>query len=285
MTKLTGILFPDVNHYHPVKDWNAVAATGIPAIGIKVGGDDPDRTYPGHLEGAEKKGLIVIGYWIAVNRDGRQHADDFIDAFAPKEGRIPALDLEHPGDMTPSQREAFRDRIKEVWGRPPLLYANDGVELAGCPKWTSRYRDQVAEDRPLLWQFADGEVGPEPHKWPGIGLCDMNKLIGSLDELEQLAGGGFLMSLNKEQQQEIFDYIHGIVARVGDGDARAASVEVGRNHNFTIGIRMRQNGEKRPDAGAYRQSGWDFADKLLGTSAGAPGSRAPVIPSEPPPAP
>jgi lysozyme len=270
MTKLTGILFPDVNHFHPVKNWNTVAATGIPAIGMKVGGDAHDATYPGHLEGAEKRGLIVIGYWMAANKDGRQHADDFISAFPPKEGRIPALDLEHPGDMTPSEREAFRDRMKEVWGRAPLLYANDGVELAGCPKWTSRYRDQPPEDRPLLWQFADGKVGPEPHKWPGIGLCDMTQLIGSLDEMEQLAGGGFLMALNKEQQQEIFDYIHGIVRRVGDGDAGAAALEVGRNHNFTLGIRMRQNGEKRPEAGANRQQGWDFADKLLGAEDGAP---------------
>lgn len=39
-----------------------------------------------------------------------------------------------------------------------------------------------------LWQYTDGNVGPEPPTVPGIGACDRDKFNGDLDRLKALWG-------------------------------------------------------------------------------------------------
>lgn len=37
-----------------------------------------------------------------------------------------------------------------------------------------------------LWQYTDGNAGPQPHAVPGIGRCDRDKLDGMIDGMKKL---------------------------------------------------------------------------------------------------
>ena len=63
--------------------------------------------------------------------------------------------------------------------------------LANCPLWYSRYRDspigipsQVWPSY-TLWQYTDGNDGPDPKTVDGIGRCDRNIFKGSVDDLKK----------------------------------------------------------------------------------------------------
>ncbi len=39
-----------------------------------------------------------------------------------------------------------------------------------------------------MWQYTDGNVGPQPHSIAGIGNCDRDQFNGTVEELKQLWG-------------------------------------------------------------------------------------------------
>ena len=43
---------------------------------------------------------------------------------------------------------------------------------------------------PVAFPFSDGVSGPEPHDFPGIGVCDVDMLVCTVAELAALAGLG-----------------------------------------------------------------------------------------------
>jgi lysozyme len=39
-----------------------------------------------------------------------------------------------------------------------------------------------------MWQYTDGNNGPEPHSVNGVGACDRDKFNGDIDQLLRLWG-------------------------------------------------------------------------------------------------
>jgi putative peptidoglycan binding protein/glycosyl hydrolase family 25 len=198
------VLFPDVSKFRLVHDWDAVAAHG-PAVGLKACGfTGEDPTFRSNLSEAEKRGLIVLAYAFGfANQPGAAQADALMNLCRKQPGRILVLDFEHNegggGDMTAEQAQVFVQRVHDRTGSFPLLYsletkARPGV-LARCPRWVARYGPQPAVPAGIgpggmvAHQFTDGKV-PAPRSFPGIGSCDINRLLVPLAALDQLAGIG-----------------------------------------------------------------------------------------------
>lgn len=219
----TGLLFPDISKWQPDEeiDWAALDAASNGVIVMKViqGSEDwdVDPEFHKHLEQAESRGMIVIGYAFGTRASGAAQADAVLRHFPAEPGRAVMLDWEPDPDgveMTESQAIDFVNRIKEVTGRYPILYSTawkprPGV-LAECPRYYARWycygRDSsepcdgpqsppsvydVAERAPEgaeVWQFTNGLLGPLPNRFPGIGNSDVNMLMVTYDELRSWAG-------------------------------------------------------------------------------------------------
>jgi len=93
----------------------------------------------------------------------------------------------------------FVELVKEQSGNYPILCSGSvakrelgsGVDpvLKNCAFWVIQYADHPS-DIPLtfgktfaLWQYTNGEVGPEPHEAPGIGPCFRDRFNGEEREL------------------------------------------------------------------------------------------------------
>jgi lysozyme len=107
--------------------------------------------------------------------------------------------------MTLDQAREFVAHISTVIGRFPGLYSGHLIKeqlgnvltpdpvLSQCFLWIAQY-SQVPANIPrtwptwTLWQYTDGNAGPQPHSVPGIGDCDRDKFNGSLGNLKKLWG-------------------------------------------------------------------------------------------------
>jgi len=111
-------------------------------------------------------------------------------------------------NMTLDQANHFVELIHEKAGRWPVVYgggllrasvehATSAIPLARCPLWYARYRNTPKElpthvwpatkEWPAsyaLWQYTDGEDGPEPHGISGQGY-DRDTFYGTEDELKE----------------------------------------------------------------------------------------------------
>ena len=122
----------------------------------------------------------------------------------------PFLDTVHPGptdllvlDFEPNPREntmrlveaeEFVARVQEHTGRFPGVYSGQAFIRAQLGNrtdtvlkngllWIARSSAQLPQVPPAfptftLWQYTDGSAGPQPHRVPGIGRCDRDKLNG-----------------------------------------------------------------------------------------------------------
>lgn len=83
------------------------------------------------------------------------------------------------------------NRVQERTNRLPLIcggaYFLKGFAtpiLTECPLWKIRWSKlPKGWNKWVLWQYTNGQMGPEPHSVRGIGPCDRNKFNGTLEEL------------------------------------------------------------------------------------------------------
>jgi lysozyme len=190
--------FVDVSHYHPVISFAAYAqASGASALAFKVTeGSHLDPTANDHLAGAEKYGLVSIGY-----EYGLVNVNTFLQCFPPAPGSIPVLDFEG-ASISVAGAEAWIRTVKDAYGRYPWFYGHSewlsqgaptGTEVQNCRYWGARYGGPLevpaGVGAPVAFQFTDGRFGPQPHMFPGVaGNCDINMLIVEPAELRALAG-------------------------------------------------------------------------------------------------
>src|SRR5450432_1059230 len=190
--------FVDASHYHPVIDFARYSqASSAGALAFKVTeGSHLDPTVNDHLAGAERYGLICIGY-----EYGLVNVNTFLSSFPPALGRIPVLDFEG-ASISVAGSEAWIRLVKAAFGRYPWFYGhsewiNQGAptdtEVQNCPYWGARYGGPLevppGVGKPVAFQFTDGSFGPQPHTFPGVaGNCDINMLIAEPAELKILAG-------------------------------------------------------------------------------------------------
>ena len=195
----------DISHYQSHIDFNKVKADGIVAIIHKAteGQTYKDKEYHDKKAAAKAKGFLWGAYHFSSGESVTNQVKHFLDFAQPEDDELIALDFEPSSsgpNMTLDQAHRFVEMIKTELGRYPLIYGGsmlrDAVRhksdtiLANCPLWYARYASspvdiptQIWINGATLWQYTDGNAGPDPHKVDGIGSCDRNIFNGTEAEL------------------------------------------------------------------------------------------------------
>lgn len=144
-------------------------------------------------------------YHFATGSDAVAQADHFLEVVAPDEQTLTVLDFEkneQGTSMTLDGARAFVNRINDQVGRFPGLYGGAYLKqllgkkqdpvLAQCWLWLSQYGPTPVVPANwqsfTMWQYTDGQVGPEPHTVKGVGPCDRDQFNGDMDGLKALWG-------------------------------------------------------------------------------------------------
>lgn len=201
----------DLSHYNNVSDFNAVKAGGIVGVIYKAtqGLAYTDPTYQNSRSQALAAGLMWGAYHFGNANDGTAQADYFLSVVNPGPTDLLVLDFEQnysqgqpASSMTIAQAEQFVTRVQSVTGRYPGFYSGSYIKellgnktnatLANCWFWLAQYSSTavVPPNWPTwtMWQYTDGNTGPEPHSVSGVGNCDRDKFNGSIENLKKLWG-------------------------------------------------------------------------------------------------
>jgi len=195
----------DLYHGNSI-DLPAAQAGGIKAVIHKAteGGSFMDHLYHQRRIAAKNLGLLWGAYHFSTGESVADQVHYFLAYAKPEEDELIALDWEPSNgpDMTLAQAREFVQMIKNETGRWPVLYAGHLLRenlqhitddiLCNCPLWYARYASAPIGipthiwPNYTLWQYTDGNVGPEPHATPGAHSgVDRNIFPGSAEELSQ----------------------------------------------------------------------------------------------------
>lgn len=220
-TQPPGAHGPDVNGWHPVKDWGALAASGATIFGAKAteGNRTTDKTFARHRDGVRDWPFaLAVYYHFARAGNPREQARRFCDVVGTMEANErmcvdfegkEAKDLVCGPDAAANLRwlGEFLDVLIDVApGRRPLIYTSGRVwSLIGDPAWeygaavdlwAPRYSDGVKQPKLpspwrargwTIWQWTDGTI--LPNAYPGVGPCDSNVFAGDEAALRRYATG------------------------------------------------------------------------------------------------
>ena len=198
----------DISHHNGIVDLAKAKADGIVGVIQKAtqGTTMVDKMYEQNRQKAVSAGLLWGAYHFGMLADGAAQADFFLSKANADNQTLLVLDYEPNANstMTLDQARAFVTRIKEVTGRLPGFYSGSLIKeqlggkppdplLSQCFLWLAQY-GPAPKNIPAtwstwtLWQYTDGNIGPEPHSVDGIGNCDRDQFNGSLEQLQQLWG-------------------------------------------------------------------------------------------------
>ncbi len=192
----------DIYHGNSV-DFQAVKAAGIVAVIHKAtqGTSVRDSKYHARRKEAKDLGLLWGAYHFSTGASVTEQVENFLNYARPEADELISLDWEPSDgpDMSISQARHFVQMIRDETGRWPVIYgghllresighAADPI-LSNCPLWYARYANspmgiptQVWQTY-TLWQYTDGDSGPEPRSTHGCSGADRNIFNGSADEL------------------------------------------------------------------------------------------------------
>jgi lysozyme len=198
----------DISHHNGNVDLGKAQAAGVVGVIHKAtqGTSMIDNMYDPNRQKAAAAGLLWGAYHFGTQADGAAQADFFLSKASADAQTLLVLDYEPNGNstMTLDQARAFVSRIKEVTGRFPGFYSGSLIKqqlggkpadpvLAQCFLWIAQYGPgptQIPVTWPAwtMWQYTDGNVGPQPHSVDGIGNCDRDQFNGTTEQLQQLWG-------------------------------------------------------------------------------------------------
>jgi lysozyme len=194
----------DISHWNTVSDWAAVKNAGVIGIIHKAteGTSYKDPNYDGARKAAQSVGLMWGAYHFANGSDPKKQADFFLGVADLDNNFLYALDWEDdPGGdtMTGGQARTFIEHLeKNIGEKRTVIYSgNTAKEALGSYKdtffgarrlWLAQYstdpKPQVSWDDWWLWQYSDGQNGPQPHGCPGVsGDVDTNSYDGNDHQL------------------------------------------------------------------------------------------------------
>ena len=199
----------DISHHNGNPDFTQAAAAGIVGVIHKAtqGLNYKDPMYTANRQKALDAGLLWGAYHFGTGGNGAGQADFFLAAVNPTPGTLIVLDYEpntQGATMSLDDARAFVTQVNTTLGRFPGLYSGSLIKqqlgnnsdpiLSQCFFWLAQYGPNavVPPNWPTwtLWQYTDGNLGPQPHTVPGIGACDRDKFNGDPDALRQLWGVG-----------------------------------------------------------------------------------------------
>ena len=197
----------DISHHNANPDFQQAKAAGIVGVIHKAtqGLTFKDSQYLANREKALDAGLLWGAYHFGDGSDGTAQADFFLSFVSPGPDTLLVLDFEpntQGATMSLDGARAFVGEVNAKVGRFPGLYSGSLIKqqlgnntdpiLAQCFFWLAQYGNNavVPPNWPTwtLWQYTDGNVGPQPHSVDGIGNCDRDKFNGDLDALNKVWG-------------------------------------------------------------------------------------------------
>lgn len=200
----------DLSHWDPADNYAKVKNAGIVGVIYKATDDTSytDPTYKSQKAAAKAAGLLWGSYHFAHPGSISEQVGNYLAFANPEPDEIFCLDWENANDGTMSGSEAQQwiEGVEGKLGRPKqcLIYSgnvakeklgNSHYSFFGLRRlWLAQYSTtatvQVSWETYWLWQFTDGQVGPQPHSIAGIGACDINHFAGSVDQLKTEWSGG-----------------------------------------------------------------------------------------------
>ena len=195
----------DTSHHNGNINLQLAAADGIIGVIHKAtqGTTGIDPMYQTNRTQAANAGLLWGAYHFGTGGDGAAQAQHFLDVVGNNDNTLLVLDFEpNPGGATMALADAraFITEVQQATGRFPGFYSGSLIKqllgngkdpvLAECWLWLPEYGPTpiVPANWPTwtMWQYTDGNVGPQPHSVNGIGNCDRDQFNGTEDELRTL---------------------------------------------------------------------------------------------------
>src|SRR5262249_29899967 len=143
---------------------------------------DPD--YPGRKKGFLELGFLWGAYHFFHPGNVKAQVDFFLNYAGVDDQTLYALDWEASSSGTASEAQAvqFCQYIEAATGRKCAIYSGNvakeqikGVNtyLGSHRLWLAQYSNNVQtqaswKGNVWLWQYSDGQVGPQPHGCPGV---------------------------------------------------------------------------------------------------------------------
>jgi lysozyme len=193
----------DISHHNEVTSWAEVKAAGIVGIIHKAteGTSYIDDQYESARADALGVGLLWGAYHFATASDPEAQAANFLDVVGIDDDTLYCLDWEdYEGNtMNTEQARKFMELVDNATGANRcVIYGGNRIkealgsqedEFFGAHRlWLCQYGSspvvQPSWDDYWLWQYSDGEVGPQPRGCPGVsGYVDTNSWPGTDEEL------------------------------------------------------------------------------------------------------
>jgi lysozyme len=194
----------DISHWDDPIDFKKVAADGIVAVIAKPtqGATGMDPAYIKFKKAVAPLRFLWGSYHFGTGSEVNIQVEHYLSTVKPTDRELVCLDFEpNPNGttMTLNQAREFVTLIRERLGRYPVLYGGYWLKeslnnkpddlLSKCPLWLSQYGSKpvlpAGWKKYALWQYTDGEVGPEPHTVAGIGPCDRSQFNGTIGQLRK----------------------------------------------------------------------------------------------------
>ena len=195
----------DISHHNGDVNLQLAKADGIVGVIHKAtqGTTMADPMYQTNRTKALNEELLWGAYHFGTGGDGAAQAQFFMNVVGTFDNTLLVLDFEQNTDgasMSLADARAFVTEVNQVTGRFPGLYSGSYIKqllgsakdpvLAECWLWLPEYGPTPVVPANwstwTMWQYTDGNFGPEPHSVNGIGACDRDKFNGTEDQLRTL---------------------------------------------------------------------------------------------------
>jgi len=199
----------DISHHNTVSSIARIKGAGIVAVihkateGVRL--DWRDKEYPGRRKKFKDAGFLWGSYHFSSGDDPMVQFQNYVSYAEPTEDEVICLDFEPSSrgrNMTYEQMLEFVELAQEHFGRYPMIYGGSMLRevlrgitqspLSQCPLWYARYFSAPVGVPPIwgaktwtLWQYTDGNAGPQPQTVSGIGNCDRDTFNGTQAQLQQ----------------------------------------------------------------------------------------------------
>ena len=195
----------DISHFQGNVDAASAYAAGLRGMIHKAteGTGFVDPLYSSNRNNARGSGMLCGAYHFAVGGNPEGQARFFLEHAQPDGKTLLALDFEknpQGSSMTIDEARTFVTYLHDQTGKWPGVYGGsylrellgDGKDtvLGNCWFWLADYTERVSSVPPTwdywtMWQYTDGNAGPEPHSVAGVpgGRCDRDRFVGDQSEL------------------------------------------------------------------------------------------------------
>lgn len=196
----------DISHGDTVTSFQQARAAGLLGVIHKAttGATGKDDAYKDRRKLAIEAGLLWGAYHWGTHAPVKDQVDNFLQWAEPDKNTLVALDYERTGgnQMTLDDARDFLTILGTSLNRKPVIYGGDLLKddlgnkkdlfFGSHRLWLAQYGNhpvvQVSWDQFWLWQYTDGESGPDPKTVPGIpgdskGRLDCDHYVGASSQL------------------------------------------------------------------------------------------------------